>query len=119
MPFEVDAFSGCHVWTGKNDHGYPLNDDRSNGQSKWWHIAVWEAANGPVPDGMQVDHACRVTRCGRLEHLEVVSQAENVRRKYWAHRSKLTHCPKKHSLFEFGRRTPTGGTVCKKCCGLT
>lgn len=29
---------------------------------------------------MQIDHLCRVRECVNLDHLEIVSQAENVRR---------------------------------------
>ena len=35
---------------------------------------------GPVPEGMQLDHLCRVPGCVNPDHLEPVSAAENVRR---------------------------------------
>lgn len=53
---------------------------RRNGHLVAQHVAVWEDANGPKPDGWQVDHLCFNTRCIRLDHLEAVPAIENARR---------------------------------------
>jgi hypothetical protein len=36
---------------------------------------------GPVPEGLELDHLCRVTTCVRPSHLEPVTTGENVRRR--------------------------------------
>lgn len=45
------------------------------------HRFAWELQNGPVPDGLQVDHVCRVRSCQNPRHLDVVTGEENQRRR--------------------------------------
>lgn len=47
------------------------------------HRAVYEREVGPIPEGLVLDHLCKVRSCVRPSHLEPVTQAENVRRR-WA-----------------------------------
>lgn len=44
------------------------------------HRIAHEEYIGPIPDGYQVDHLCRVRLCVNPEHLEAVTQQENLRR---------------------------------------
>ncbi len=44
------------------------------------HRLYYEAEHGPIPDGLEIDHLCRVPFCCRPSHLEAVTHAENVRR---------------------------------------
>lgn len=65
--------SGCWVWTAGISHrGYGLY------RGKRAHRVAWEQANGPIPDGMVLDHVCRVRCCVNPNHLRVVSVSENV-----------------------------------------
>jgi hypothetical protein len=67
---------------------YPTNKARSNGYGFMYyspkrksikaHRAAWMLANGPVPEGMVLDHICRNRACINLEHLRVVTQQENI-----------------------------------------
>lgn len=41
------------------------------------HRWVWEAVNGPIPEGMVVRHRCDNRPCFRLSHLELGSVADN------------------------------------------
>ena len=43
------------------------------------HRASWEIANGPVPDGMWVLHACANARCVNPGHLYLGTATENNR----------------------------------------
>ena len=61
---------------------------RSDGYGQFWdgrtmrpaHRFAYEAIVGPVPEGMVLDHLCRVRDCVNPDHLEVVTQGENQRR---------------------------------------
>jgi hypothetical protein len=69
----------CWVWQRKripSGYGY-LNFD---GRQWVAHVLYWERVNGPVPDGYELDHLCRVRPCVRPDHLEVVTHALNVQR---------------------------------------
>ena len=50
------------------------------GKKELAHRIAYEAANGPIPEGMVLDHLCRSRNCVNPDHLEVVTHAENQRR---------------------------------------
>lgn len=86
---EPDPFGGCLLWTGAlNDGGYGRVKVR--GRFRRAHIVAFEIANGPVPDGLRLDHLCRVRSCINARHLEPVTSGENTRRGVIA-RSRLGH----------------------------
>lgn len=72
--------SGCWLWAGAdNASGY---GKLAIGHSArvYAHRASYELAKGPIPDGMHLDHLCRVTCCINPDHLEPVTNRENARR---------------------------------------
>lgn len=110
MSIEVDPVFGCHLATGRLDKdGYAYH-----GSSRA-HIVAWVRANGPVPEGLEVDHGCRRRHCQALAHLEAVTHAENILRQSWRYRSKKTHCKAGHELRLTAMVTPEGGRVCRIC----
>jgi hypothetical protein len=46
------------------------------------HRVVWRRVYGPIPRGMTIDHLCWITLCQRPDHLELVTWAENTRRRH-------------------------------------
>ena len=76
--------SGCWISDyAPGTHGYAVIGWRGeDGKSRaaLVHRVTWQAVNGPVPEGMTLDHLCRVRRCVNPDHLEPVSQMENNRR---------------------------------------
>jgi len=74
--------SGLHwLWTGPVDpDGYgrwSLPGEGSTGA----HRAAYRLAVGPIPEGMEVDHTCRVRLCCRPDHLEAVPGRVNNERR--------------------------------------
>lgn len=47
------------------------------GKTAYVHRVVWEAHNGPIPPGMQVDHISGDTRDNRIENLRLATNAQN------------------------------------------
>lgn len=71
--------NGCWNWTGGTTKGY--GSFSAVGRKKVYaHRFSWELHRGPIPDGLVIDHLCRNTRCVNPDHLEPVTQLENVRR---------------------------------------
>jgi len=69
----------CHVWTrALNSCGYGVR--KVGDRIVLAHRHAYEETVGPIPDGKQIDHLCRVRACVNVSHLEPVSQAENLRR---------------------------------------
>jgi hypothetical protein len=76
---KVREQTGCQVWIGAtNNKGYGVLS--LDGARHLAHRIAYESAYGPIPDGMVVDHLCRVRNCVNPLHLEVVTSGENQRR---------------------------------------
>ncbi len=68
-----------------------------NGKVVRSHQFSYILHKGEIPDGMVIDHLCRNKACCNPEHLEVVSQAENMQRgKIRSFHRNKTQCPKGH-----------------------
>lgn len=76
---EIDL-NGCWRWKASVDvKGYGRLRARGY-RTKAAHRIVYSYLVGPIPDGKQLDHLCRVPSCVNPSHLEPVSNTENVRR---------------------------------------
>lgn len=79
---KVRLSASCWEWTAcKDASGYGrYGTTRARGTQAAHRMAL-ELTYGTPPDaGMHVDHLCRNTSCVRPDHLEIVTQAENIRR---------------------------------------
>src|SRR6266496_2265386 len=83
---KVDRSGGsraCWLWTGKTGRdGYGRIGLGGRGAlvRVRAHRFAYELLIGPIPDGLQIDHLCRVRHCVNPAHLEPVTQRENILR---------------------------------------
>lgn len=71
--------AGCWEWTAGVDHaGYGKINDK--GRCFRAHRVGYELLVGPIPAGLVLDHLCRNPPCVNPQHLEPVTDGENVRR---------------------------------------
>lgn len=69
--------TGCLVWAGKRHHtGYGVS--KVAGRRRPVHRLMWEACNGPIPDGLLVLHRCDVRPCIEPAHLFLGTDRDNV-----------------------------------------
>jgi hypothetical protein len=90
----------CWLWTaGKTSAGYgELQIHRR--QPALAHVFAFELEHGPVPEGLELDHKCRVRHCVRVSHLEAVTCRTNVLRGIGpsAINARKTHCIRGHEF---------------------
>jgi len=116
---------GCWIWEGYiTMYGYPeiVRSGVNVGSAKATrrvHRIVYELLRGPIPDGLQLDHLCRVRCCVNPDHLEVVDSRTNTLRgvSIAAANARKTHCVRGHALsgdnlLLWGRNKDR---VCKTC----
>lgn len=87
--------SGCWLWLGGlTDDGY------GSCRSTTAHRISYQAFVGPIPDGLEIDHKCRVRCCVNPAHIEPVTHQINVDRRlpYTRANSFKTHCKHGHPL---------------------
>ena len=67
----------CWLWLGETDrNGYGRIKRRGK------YVPVHWILKGDPPDGLEVDHLCKIRSCVRPEHLEFVTRQENMRRRH-------------------------------------
>jgi hypothetical protein len=114
----VEVTVGCWLWRGTLDGaGYGVIGRGRRGSGNMpAHRAVWELLVGPIPDGMEYDHLCRIHACVNPDDAEIVTPEENKRRGYGIARlhAMRTHCPDGHPFDGvLGRR---GGKQRRRYC---
>ena len=115
--FHVDKnFLGCWLWTRTLNRGY--GSFRSGaGKTTTAHRASYQMLKGAIPDGLQLDHLCRVRNCVNPDHLEPVTLKENVLRGVGitAENKSKTHCVRGHALEGFNLQWAGTQRRCRTC----
>lgn len=108
---------GCWLWTGviqAGGYGRFRTQNRGHMAHRW----LYEQLVGPIPEGMQLDHLCRVRNCVRPDHLEPVTPRENTLRSNAtsAVNARKDVCVNGHPFTpENTYWRPTGGRTCREC----
>lgn len=68
---------GCLEWTGSKDRLGYARLSIGGGKYAFVHRYAWERVNGPIPKGMVIDHLCWNRACANVEHLRMVTHAQN------------------------------------------
>lgn len=121
--------TGCITWNGAKLKGYGVLT--LNGKARRVHIVAWEAANGPTPPGLELDHRCHSeNRCGlgddcphracwNVTHLVPTSHYQNVLdgESPSAINARKTHCIRNHPLSGPNLYVPPNrnARVCRQC----
>jgi hypothetical protein len=86
----------CWMWMGAMSGRYGKlfigRDEYGRVKSEYAHRISYEMYEGPIPDGMEIDHTCNNGWCVNYRHLEVVTGFENKSRQG----SRQTHCVHGH-----------------------
>ena len=69
---------GCWIWTGSRGRDGYGRMYYGPGEWRLAHRVVYEGMRGEIPSGMVLDHLCRRPACVNPDHLEVVTNRENV-----------------------------------------
>ena len=72
---KVRKTDSCWEWTGATFRGYGVF--RSQGKARTAHRLSYEWANGPIPDGLEVDHMCFNRGCVNPAHLRLLEHGAN------------------------------------------
>lgn len=96
---------GCWLFTGALSNGYPSRQE---------YRTVYELLEGPIPEGLEPDHLCRVRACVNPDHLEIVTPHVNMMRSEspMARQARQTHCLRGHAL---GAPSSRGKRECAVC----
>lgn len=82
------------------------------------HRFAYELLVGPIPEGLEIDHLCRVRACVNPTHLEAVTHRENDIRGFGASgiHARKTHCFRGHPFDENNTyKRANGKRVCRTC----
>ena len=72
------SICGCWEWQGRIHNGYGCCSTPSyDGSTRWAHRISYALFNGPIAEGMHIDHNCRNRICVYPGHLVQCTPIEN------------------------------------------
>ena len=113
---KVRMTNTCWIWTASNQHGYGYFG--IEGKLMRVHRLVYETMVGPIPNELVLHHLCNNTLCVNPEHLEPVTQRENVLfgKGVTSNNFKKTHCLRGHLLSDDNlAKSNRNRRICRKC----
>lgn len=101
----------CWIWTAsRTSSGYGQLACRP-GPPQRAHRIAYVLIVGPIPEGLELDHVCRVRACVNPAHLEPVTNIENIMRgeSVPARNARKTECAHGHPFDAENTRTRERG----------
>jgi len=109
----------CWLWTASltsNGYGQIGGGSGAAHYNKIAHRLSYAWLVGPVPNGLELDHLCRVRHCVNPSHLEPVPHVVNARRgEAGKYLTTKTHCPRGHEYAPSNVVISNGGRACREC----
>ena len=107
----------CWNWTG---HASRYGTFWHLGRNIGAHRVAYELMRADIPDGLQIDHLCRNTKCVNPWHLEPVTPKVNTRRSTvpqvtTARNAAISQCPQGHPYDSENTYTHESGRFCRIC----
>jgi len=119
---KVNRTSTCWLWaaaTDKDGYGAFMVGSKKNHtkRMKKSHRISYQWAKGPIANGLEIDHICRVRECVNPDHLEAVTHRINWMRgdNHAAKNMTKTHCRKGH---EYSGKNLRVNSLGKRCCKM-
>lgn len=73
----TDKSGDCWIWSGaKATNGYGYMSVNNKVQPV--HRLAYQEANGPIPEGYDIDHVCFSRACIRPDHLRATTRKQNM-----------------------------------------
>ena len=118
VPCLISDFIGpCHEWPRcRNKDGYGVITIKR--KSLFVHRYIWERVNGPIPEGLVIDHKCRNRACFNVDHLRVVTiKVNNTENSLSpsAINAARTRCKNGHEFTEENTIATKTGRGCRIC----
>lgn len=121
IPEYAPELGPCWLFTARrNRKGYGLMWHSGLRRGVVAHRISYELYVGTIPDGLQLDHLCRVRHCVNPNHLEPVTPSVNTLRGNLAAVTRAraearTHCANGHELTTENTNTARGWRECRSC----
>jgi hypothetical protein len=116
------SIDGCWIWNAsKLKIGYGLfsNEHRKTVTAHRW---IYERTKGAIPPDLIIDHICRNPSCVNPDHLQAITQSNNIKRSLLVKaRSARTHCKHGHEFTPENTRYVKGqrGRRCATCAMIS